>query len=224
MELKKASKQDLDQRRSTFVLVGLVISLGIAVSAFEYRTNSDYVNSLGTLTISDFAEDLIPTIRQKDPVSIPKPKPVITQITNIVDNNTKIDEPIEVASSEGVGSVEMPVLNNIEEEIEELVEFWKLESKPSFPGGEQELINYISQNIKYPEEAVKNEVQGIVYVRFVISKSGKVSEIEIHRGVNPDLDNEALRVVKMLPDWIPGMQANKPVKCSNIIPIKFLLK
>jgi len=224
MELKKASKQDLDQRRSTFVLVGLVISLGIAVSAFEYRTSSDYVNSLGTLTISDFAEDLIPAIRQKEPVSIPKPKPVITQITNIVNNDTKIDEPIEVASSEGVGSVEIPVINNIEEEFEEVVEFWKLEIKPSFPGGEQELFNYISQNIKYPEEAVKNEVQGIVYIKFVINKNGKVSDAEVLRGVDPLLDKEALRVVKMLPDWIPGMQVNKPVKTSSMLPIKFVLK
>ena len=85
-------------------------------------------------------------------------------------------------------------------------DFYMVEQKPEFPGGDSELMKFISDNIVYPKEAVKKNIFGKVYLSFVIDEKGNTTQVEVIRGVHPLLDEEALRVVKMLPKWIPGKQ------------------
>lgn len=94
---------------------------------------------------------------------------------------------------------------------------------PEFPGGMQKLMTFIGENVKYPQEAIKNKTEGNVFVRFIISKTGKVTNPQIIRGVSKELDEEALRVVSMLPDFIPGEDNGKKVPVEFTIPIKFKL-
>jgi len=96
-----------------------------------------------------------------------------------------------------------------------------VEKMPEFPGGEKEVVKFLSQTMKFPEEAQKKGEHGKVIVQFVISNTGKVENAKILKGVSPDLDNEALRVIGLLPAWIPGEQNGEKVSVYRIIPIMF---
>jgi len=98
-----------------------------------------------------------------------------------------------------------------------------VEQMPEFPGGERALMDFIGSNLKYPLEAQKSGIQGTVLIRFVISKTGKVTKVEVLRSVFSALDDEAVRVVKLLPDWIPGEQKGQKVNVYFTLPIRFKL-
>jgi len=98
-----------------------------------------------------------------------------------------------------------------------------VEEMPEFPGGELALRNFIAENIKYPVEAKDKGIQGKVFVTFVVNSKGKVENAKIARGVDPSLDNEALRVVGQLPEWKPGKQKGEAVSVSYTVPINFAL-
>ncbi len=95
---------------------------------------------------------------------------------------------------------------------------------PQFPGGEGELLKYISTHIKYPTMAAENNIQGRVVVKFVVQKDGKVGEVVVLRGKDPDLDKEAVRVVKTLPNFIPGKMNGQAVSVWYTLPINFKLQ
>lgn len=99
-----------------------------------------------------------------------------------------------------------------------------VEEKPLFPGGEEALLDYIRKNTHYPEEAVEAQISGIVYVGFVINTKGKVTDVKLLRGVSAVLDNEAVRMVKAMPDWTPGRQNGKPVRVAYQVPVNFTLR
>lgn len=94
---------------------------------------------------------------------------------------------------------------------------------PEFKGGQEALFKFMQNNIVYPEEAKKNGVQGKVFVSFVIDESGVVTSPKVERSINSDLDKEALRVVKLMPEWVSGKKDGKPVKVSMTLPIMFAL-
>ena len=102
--------------------------------------------------------------------------------------------------------------------------FTAVEQMPQFPGGEGELMKYISNNIKYPAMAMENGVQGRVVVQFVVTKDGSVGEVKVVRGKDPDLDREAVRVVKSLPKFIPGKMNGQAVNVWYTLPINFKLQ
>ena len=99
-----------------------------------------------------------------------------------------------------------------------------VEQMPMFPGGEIELIKYLSQNIQYPPEAAKNNVQGRVILQFVVDKTGQVGEVKVVRSVSEELDAEAVRVVKTLPKFEPGRQDGKPVAVWYTLPVSFNIR
>ena len=96
-----------------------------------------------------------------------------------------------------------------------------VEQMPEFPGGEEELMKYISRNIKYPTMAMENNIQGRVVVQFVVTKTGKIGEVKVVRSKDPDLDKEAVRVVKSLPNFIPGKMNGQAVNVWYTLPITF---
>lgn len=101
--------------------------------------------------------------------------------------------------------------------------YFIVEEMPEFQGGEDTLRKYISEEVKYPEIARKNGIQGKVYITFYVDKNGKVTNPKVIRGVDSSLDKEALRVVKGMPDWKPGKEKGEPVNVSFTIPIAFKL-
>ena len=102
--------------------------------------------------------------------------------------------------------------------------FISVEEMPTFPGGQQTLMKYIAEHIRYPKVALQNNTEGDVIVKFCITSTGNVDQVSIIKGVSPELDAEAERVVKSLPKFIPGKQAGIPVPVWSVLPITFKLK
>lgn len=101
--------------------------------------------------------------------------------------------------------------------------FTVVEDMPSFPGGKKALYAYLGDNIKYPDVAKKEGIQGTVYVTYVIEKDGSISHAKVLRGVHESLDKEAVRVIKTMPKWEPGKQRGKAVRVQYTLPIKYTL-
>lgn len=107
--------------------------------------------------------------------------------------------------------------------VQEREVFTVVEKQPSYPGGQDGYTKFLLANIKYPKEAIEKAVTGTVYVTFVVEKDGKVTNVKILRGIGSGCDEEAARVVKMMPNWNPGEQKGKPVAVQYNLPIKFNL-
>ncbi len=102
--------------------------------------------------------------------------------------------------------------------------YFPFRTYPSFPGGEEARIRFLFDNIRYPAKARRKDLQGIVYLTFIVGKSGLVEQVAILQGVNPLLDEEAMRVVRKMPEWIPGTQDGKPLSVRFNMPIKFTIR
>ena len=98
-----------------------------------------------------------------------------------------------------------------------------VEVMPQFPGGQIAMLKYLMKNIKYPEQAVKEGIQGRVTVRFIVEKDGSISDVKPVLSVHPLLNKEAVRVVKSMPKWTPGKQNGKPVRVRFNLPVMFKL-
>ena len=109
-------------------------------------------------------------------------------------------------------------------EVEENHVFTSVEQMPAFPGGDAALLKYIAEHIRYPSAAQENGVQGRVVVQFVVTKTGDVGEVKVVRSKDPDLDKEAVRVVKSLPKFIPGKMNGQAVNVWYTVPITFKLQ
>ena len=131
---------------------------------------------------------------------------------------------VEVKDAEvGIEVVEA-VKEEVQEEDPEATPFVVVEEMPMFPGGDTELLKYISEHTQYPEVAKENNIQGRVVVRFCVTSKGGVNQVSILKGVDAELDKEAIRVVNTLPTFKPGKQGGKPVPVWYMVPITFTLK
>ena len=102
--------------------------------------------------------------------------------------------------------------------------FLSVEENPKFPGGPAKLLEYIQKNLEYPEAARENEIQGRVFVGFIVEEDGSVSNVKILRGIGYGCDEEAIRLVNSLPKFKPGKQRGKPIRVQYTLPIVFKLK
>jgi len=130
---------------------------------------------------------------------------------------------VEVKDAEVV-EVKTEVKEEVQEADPEATPFVIVEEMPSFPGGDAELLKYIAANTVYPEVAKENNIQGKVIIRFCVTSKGGVSQVSVLKGVDPELDKEAIRVVNTLPTFKPGKQGGKPVPVWYMVPITFTLK
>jgi protein TonB len=229
MELKKTPKADLENKKQLYFMIGLVLALGIMLVGFEWTSKPSKATSLGAVQAVAVEEEIIPVTREQEVKPPPPPPPKVIEVLNIVDDNVKIDDELQIEDTEADDKTLIdvaPVISAPKEEEEEGTAevFYIVEDMPEFPGGEAALRAYIAQAIKYPVIAQENGIQGKVYVTFVVGKDGSVNNATIARGVDPSLDKEALRVVNSLPKWKPGKQRGKPVNVSYTVPINFVLQ
>ncbi len=226
MQTKKKSKANLERWRVIFFQIGIVLALSILILAFEWNTTNESVASLGTLEQADMEEELVPITRPNEPPPPPPPpKPQVVEELLIVDNNKELDEQLKAMNNDIDINEAIPIVPlEPEDEEEDPVIFARAEEMPEFPGGERELIRWIARNVKYPAIARENDIQGRVFVRFVVTAQGKVDKVSIIRKVHPLLDNEAMRVVKAMPEWKPGRHRGTPVNVWYTVPISYKLQ
>ena len=228
IENKKSEKANLENKKNTFFLIGLVFALGFVLFAFEWKTTQS--KAVVVMGGNDFVPDeyvFIPST-PAEKKEIPKPKVKVPTFV-LVDDFADINDNFELMSTEPDDGNEDDLYNLVYEpsnninDKEELILF-TAEIMPEFPGGQRALLSYLARNVKYPLIAQENGVEGKVYVSFVIDEKGEIYDVTLLRGVDLSLDNEALRVVKGMPKWSPGKQGGKPVKVRYNVPIYFDLR
>jgi protein TonB len=226
MEVKKNPKVDLENYRSILLEIGLIVALVSTYLVFQIRSADKQENVLGDIGEVKVEEEIIPITRTKEVKPPPPPPPKVVEQLNIVENDADLEEEFEMDNSEADESTVVDQNTDIqveEEADDEPINFYIVEEKPEFPGGEAALYKYLAENTKYPEAAMENQIQGTVWVQFIIDKEGNVTNVKVVRSVDPYLDKEAIRVVKSMPKWKPAKQRGKPVRVIFQVPIKFVL-
>lgn len=157
---------------------------------------------------------LPPKVTEKEVVE----EEVMPTIEEIKENETG------AVAVEGTGEVvfDEPV-QEVAAESEEDKIFYAVEQQAEFPGGLQAMMKFLQKNIKYPASAKRMGIEGRVFVKFIVDKEGGISNMEIVKGINADLDKEAMRVIKLMPPWKPGKQNGRAVKSQFVLPVYFKL-
>jgi len=222
MKAKKSVGADLRNKSTLFLEIGMVIALAAVFAAFQWSTEAknNFIFAGGE---TEFISMELPPITRPEPPKLPEPpKPEIKKELVIVENTVDTKDPVPVFTDDSNTPVviipmpdELPV---VEPEI-----IYIAEKMPSFKGGMAALNKYLRKELQYPEEASINNVQGRVFVEFVVNKKGEIERARIIKGIDPLLDKEALRVVNNMPNWEPGMQNQKTVSVYFTIPINFKL-
>lgn len=231
MEVKKTPKADLENKKTIFLEIGLVLSLAIVLAAFEW-TSSDAAVTIDRTQIEQvkIEEEIIP-ITQEEEIKPPEPPKVktVTDVIKIVEDNIEVADNMDIFDSdfdENVGVEIVEFYGEEEEEEEEPEVFVIVEEMPTFGNGDINdfRINYVQKKIKYPDAAAENNIQGRVIINFVVNEKGEVCNVKVVRGVDPLIDKEAVRVVSGSPKWKPGKQRGKPARVQYTIPITFALQ
>ena len=229
MEIKKSDKASLENKKLLFVEIGLVISLGITLFAFEWTSKETTVAVLEDTTEILIEEEIIPITQEAPPPPPAAPKiPVLSDQIDIVDDEIEIEDDMfmNLEDDASLGVEIMDYVEVEEEEVEEeAIPFQLVEEKPSFQGGDaNKFSKWVNQRLEYPEIAKENGVQGRVTLQFTVEKDGTVTKIKVLRGVDPSLDKEAVRVVSMSPKWTPGKQRDRAVPVTYTFPVIFQLR
>lgn len=226
MELKKNPKVDLQNKRSILLEIGLIVALAVVIGAFLYTPKEVRVEKID-MNYGPVEEEITEITRQDQKPPEPPKKTeitVITDILNIVTNDTKITTDIGFAEfEEDIEIVQQVAVQ--EEEIEEEQIFYKVETMPSFMGGDISTFrNWVQSKVKYPQLAQENNISGRVLLMFVVEKDGTLTNIEVLQTPDSSLSEEAIRVLKTSPKWTPGKQRNQSVRVKYTLPIDFRIQ
>lgn len=227
MQVKKSQKASLEDKKIIYVLMGFVFVLSVCYVAFEW-TEKEVTKYEVADTDFLFEEEVEIQQTTQETTPPPPPPPAVqeVEVLNVVEDDVET-ESIEI-NTEDEKDVEVviapPVEAPVEEEEEEVI-FVVVETMPEFPGGQQALFKYLSENVKYPVIAQENGIQGRVICQFVVNKDGAIVDVEVVRsGGDPSLDKEAIRVIKSMPKWNPGKQRGKAVRVKYTVPVNFRLQ
>lgn len=223
MEIKKSPKADLQNKRGLLLEIGLVISLGLVILAFWYTPKERKVEVIEQ-KVEVVDQETIEVTRQKEEPPAPPRKvevKAISDLLDIVDNDTKISTEITFDDFDEDATVIQQVAVE-EEEIEDDQPFLVAETMPSFQGGGLETFRaWVQQNVRFPQIALENGIQGRVVVSFVIEKDGRLTNIVVLQTPDRSLSDEAIRVLNKSPKWTPGKQRNQPVRVKYTLPVEF---
>ena len=232
MEKKKSNKADLERKKGSILLLGLVCAASATLMSFEYAQfelhhDDDLMSSLRDDEeifsfiepkieyTSSAAEEPPKVIEYVAPDPEPEPEPTPEPLPEPDPNPNPNPGPFPPGPP--LPPVPEPK-TELEDDIYEVVE-----QMPEFPGGLEAMYNYLSNNIKYPQMCIDNNVQGKAYVKFTVEKDGSISNLVVVKSAHKLLDKEAVRVIGSMPNWKPGRQLNKVVRVNYTLPINFIL-
>ena len=235
MEQKKTLAADLEHRRPAMLILGAIVAFALVVAVLEYNTggSADYDSDL----LDEIAEEMefMPPFEDNDPLPLQEEKITLSDQVVVEDEQTsqkeeeKADEvappPLLVTETE----VTPEMLDQLVEEEEKKKEEEEkaedavrvAEQAPVFPGGMMQLMKWLTKNLRYPEVARRAKVSGKVVVAFMVNTDGSVSDVKLIKNVEPSLDREALRVVRMMPNWEPGISGGQVCRTLVHLPIVF---
>ena len=197
------------------LLLGLALTLGAS-------------QSVAYAAVHEITDEVVVEEEKTEPEEEPEDEKELNTVKvtdlTIVDDDQVSNE--DKVSKEDQGTDDVTVVREIKNEVKTDPEkiFTAVEENPKFPGGEKAMYEYISTNICYPETAAQNNIQGRVTVQFVVEKDGSIGEVKVFRGKDPDLDKEAVRLVKSMPKFIPGKMNGQAVRVWYTLPVNFRLQ
>lgn len=242
MEIKKSYNADLDRHWLKRFLIGLAIALSLFVAVLEFP-----VRYGGTDTEDDSMDDVLQEMamrkkqERQDMIAVVEPSrprkkqqqkiKVVDKIQKDLQNIADISKKRIVGDEEGNGekndkaekaddNTPAPVAVDMGDNP---LNFRIVEQLPEFPGGMSAFVKWLTDNLRYPPVAQRQKIQGRVVISFVINRDGSICDLKVAQSVNPILDNEALRVARMMPRWKPGIDKNKPCRTLFAIPVEFKL-
>ncbi|MBC8147031.1 MAG: energy transducer TonB [Bacteroidetes bacterium] len=223
MKSQKSFKPNLEKNRFIFFQLGLIIALGAVLGAFEWKSQPRELRlDMGDPIIIDDEIIIRTKPEEEKKQELPKLEPLKLKIVDDdkktkdiyvnseADQNTKIDYEVKF-EPEKEKNVDDNIIHRLPQKMAE------------FKGGEVELFKFLKNNINYPEYDKRNKIEGTVYLTFVVEKDGSITNIQILRSVSYSIDEEAIRVLKKMPNWNPGKQGIKKVRVQFNLPIKFIL-
>ncbi|WP_311416397.1 energy transducer TonB [Hoylesella shahii] len=236
MEIKKTHSANLENKRVTNYLLGLVVVLSFLFVGLEYNSQSHTFNLDDELPDDIFEEmEVLPEVEKNEMVSAAKPTaaPSITTKIKAVDTPVTLPEKVNMRNEEEeegneatrqqnetpTTAIEQPVPEPIADDNKPRI----VQQMPEYPGGIVEFMKWLQRTLRYPPTAQQQGIQGSVMVSFIVNVDGTITEQKVVRGVNEELDAEALRVISNMPKWKPGLDKGKPCRTLFAIPIVFKL-
>lgn len=245
---KNAGKRNLYSLITIFI-AALAIWGGISLVKFvESRTKSVAQTSVAELSALNQPKKKA-EVKQQQKVKLEQPEKVVERVKSSVkftapvikkDDEVKPEDELKTQdelmnTKTAIGALDVKGNDDANGEVLKLKEavaqpepkpevekvFDVVEQMPSFPGGPSALMEWLSNNVKYPVVAQENGVQGRVVVSFVVERDGSITDVKVVRGVDPSLDREASRVVRAMPRWIPGKQNGSAVRVKYNVPVAF---
>ena len=234
MEIKKSIEADLERDKSNFVLMGLLIAVCAIFIAFEWaQRDLKPITSQDAIAEVEADEEVAPISEQNTPPPPPPPpapEPVIEQAPTEFKKNENATEKVKVADSDDTNKETenaKQIINDPtpppEEPDNDNTIYMKVQQKAEYPGGTAALAAFLSKNLVYPKSAAETGTQGKVIVQFTVEKNGTVTDVEVVRSIDPALDKEAMRVVKMMSGWKPAKNGTKNVRSKFRLPVSFTL-
>ena len=228
MTQKKSDRADLQNKRVLFTEIGCIVALALVYFGFEYSSAKIETAVLEDNGMMAEIEDMIAITYDTPPPPPEMPKiPVLSDQIEIIEDDIEIENII--INLEDHKDLNVEIIDYIqvdEEEVEEeTLPFVMVEQKPKFNGGDaNEFSKWVNSRLQYPQICIENGRQGRVTLSFTIKADGSLSDVKVLRGVDPALDQEAVRVVKSSPKWTPGKQRDRAVAVSYTFPVIFQLR
>lgn len=222
MEAKKTDRADLTKKSAFFFSIGLLFTMSLVVTAFEWRSVDESIVELKGKTTDVFEEVIeVPPTDQPPPPPPQIQAPVIVEVPDEeeIEEEIKVNLDIEVTQDTKVEEIVVKA-----EEPEETDEIFTIVEESAAPkGGMGAFYQYVKDKMKYPPQARRMGIDGKVFVEFVVNKDGSITDVKAVKGIGAGCDEEAVRVVQGAPSWTPGKQRGKPVKQRMVLPITFKL-
>jgi periplasmic protein TonB len=223
MEAKKTESADLMKKTSLFFSIGLLITLALVFTAFEWKQYDDTLIDLQGKNTNIFEEMLeVPPTEQPPPPApiIQQPQIVEVPDTEEIKEDLNIKFDVEVSQETKIEEVVIAPVEE-KENVDEI--FTVVEESAAPKGGYPAFYKYVGEKIKYPAQARRMGIEGKVFVEFVVNRDGSIVDVKFIKGIGAGCDEEAVRVVQSAPAWTPGKQRGKPVRQKMVIPITFKL-
>lgn len=223
MEIKKSPKADLQNKRGLLLEIGLCVALGLVILAFAYTPKEHRIEKID-LNYGPVEEQITEITRQDQKPPEPPKKvevKVIADLLEVVTNDTKISTDVSFTEFDEETEIEQIVAVE-EEEVEDDQPFLRAETMPSFQGGDLNTFRkWVQDNVRFPQIALENGIQGRVTLTFVIEKDGRLTNIQVLQTPDRSLSEEAIRVLNKSPKWSPGKQRNQTVRVKYTLPVDF---
>jgi len=227
MDLKKSEKADLEWRKPIFIQIGLVISLLMVFLALELVGSREKSEVVFANREQVFSDEVVLQTKQEQETQPPPPQQqqIAISLIEVVANNIKLEDfTVDMESTTDLVTEEIYGIEDTKVEVVVEAEIFVIvEILPEYPGGDEARIRFLQENLVYPKFAREAQLEGKVYIGFVVEPDGRLTNFSVVRSVAPILDEEAMRVVKMMPKWNPGKQRGRAVRVQFQVPITFTL-